>query len=163
MSETQSRSVARRIKHVFEQICGLLLFAAVTLSMAEIVCRVFFKISVDLFFDFTVWSTVWALLLITGLLLPEGGHVSIDFFRIKLGGITRRLIEIVLALITLAYGAFVTWGSILFLRQLYQRGSVFPRQIPIPMWLVELCVPVGMGIFTIYAALELIKAFRRRW
>ena len=163
MSDTQSRSVARRIKNVFEQICGLLLFAAVTLSMAEIVCRVFFKISVDLFFDFTVWGTIWALLLITGLLLPEGGHISIDFFRNKLGGITRRLMEIVLALITLAYGAFVTWGSVLFLRQLYQRGSVFPRQIPIPMWLVELCVPIGMGIFTIYAALELVKAFRRRW
>jgi TRAP-type C4-dicarboxylate transport system permease small subunit len=40
---------------------------------------------------------------------------------------------------------------------------VFPRQIPIPMWLVELCVPIGMGIFTIYAAIELIKAVRTRW
>jgi TRAP-type C4-dicarboxylate transport system permease small subunit len=163
MSETETRSTGRRIKKVFEGTCGLLLFAAVTLSMVEIVCRVFFKISVDLFFDFTVWGTVWALLLITGLLLPEGGHVSIDFFKEKFSGRFRWLLEAVLALITLAYGAFVTWGSVLFLRQLYQRGSVFPRQIPIPMWLVELCVPIGMGIFTIYAAIELIKAVRTRW
>jgi TRAP-type C4-dicarboxylate transport system permease small subunit len=114
MSETETRSTGRRIKKVFEGTCGLLLFAAVTLSMVEIVCRVFFKISVDLFFDFTVWGTVWALLLITGLLLPEGGHVSIDFFKEKFSGRFRWLLEAVLALITLAYGAFVTWGSVLF-------------------------------------------------
>ena len=158
-----ARSGFRRVKKIFEDVCGLLLFAAVTLSMVEIFSRVLFKVSVDLFFDFTVWGTVWALMLITGWLIPEGGHISIDFLRIKFSGLPRLLLEIFLALVTLSYGAFVTFGSIIFLRQLFQRGSVFPRQIPIPMWLVELCVPIGMGLFTVFAAVELIKAARRKW
>ena len=95
------------------------------------------------------------MLLITGFLLPEGGHVSIDFVRIKFTGWIRWLLEIFLALVTLAYGVLITWGSILFLQQLYARGSIFPRYIPVPKWIVELCVPIGMGIFTLFALTEL--------
>jgi len=152
-----------KIKKIFELFCGLLLFLAVTISMAEIVSRVIFKISYDLFFDFAVWGTVWALLLITGLLLPESGHISIDFLRNKFTGKIRWLLEVSLAFITLAYGVFITWGSILFLQQLYLRQSIFPRYIPIPKWIVELCVPIGMAIFTIFAFVELVKAVRQKW
>ena len=152
-----------RVRTFTEVSCGIILFVAVTISMAEIVTRVVFKISFDLFFDFPVWLTVWALLLITGFLLPEGGHVSIDFIRIKFKGRLRWLLEICIGLITLGYGVLITLGSIQFLQQLYQRGSIFPRYIPIPKWIVELCVPIGMGIFTLFALTELIKAVRRKW
>ena len=152
-----------RARRLAEVSCGIILFVAVTISMAEIVTRVVFKLSFDLFFDFPVWLTVWSLLLITGFLLPGGGHVSIDFIRIRFTGGMRRLLEVFLALVTLAYGVFITWGSILFLKQLYVRGSIFPRYIPVPKWIVELCVPIGMGIFTLVAVAELVKAIRRKW
>jgi TRAP-type C4-dicarboxylate transport system permease small subunit len=152
-----------KIKRAYEIFCGLLLFIAITISMAEIVSRVFFKVSYDLFFDFAVWVTVWALLLITGLLLPEGGHISIDFLRNKFNGKIRWLLEVFLAFVTLAYGTLITWGSILFLQQLYARQSIFPRYIPIPKWIVELCVPISMAIFTIFAFVGLVKAIRQKW
>ena len=152
-----------KFKKAYEVFCGLLLFIAITISMAEIVSRVIFKVSYDLFFDFAVWVTVWALLLITGLLLPEGGHISIDFLRNKFSGKVRWLLEVSLALVTLAYGAFITWGSILFLQQLYVRQSIFPRYIPIPKWIVELCVPISMALFTIFALAGLVKAIRQKW
>jgi TRAP-type C4-dicarboxylate transport system permease small subunit len=151
------------IKTVYEGFCGLLLFLAVTISMSEIVARVVFKTSIDLLFDFSVWITIWAFLLIAGPLLPEGGHISIDFIRMKFSGRFRKLLEVCLALITLAYGALITWGAIQFLQQLYLRKSIFPRYIAIPKWLVELCVPVGMFIFTIYAVIGLVKAVRTKW
>jgi TRAP-type C4-dicarboxylate transport system permease small subunit len=152
-----------RIKRIFEAFCGLLLFLAVTISMAEIVSRVVFKTSIDLLFDFSVWITVWAFLLIAGPLLPEGGHISIDFIRIKFSGRFRRLLEVCLALITLAYGALITWGGVQFLYQLYIRKSIFPRFVPIPKWIVQLCVPIGMLIFTIYAVICLVRAIREKW
>jgi TRAP-type C4-dicarboxylate transport system permease small subunit len=163
MAKEIENSLFSRIQRAVEIGCGMLLFVAVSVSMAEIVTRVIFKVSFDLFFDFPVWLTVWALLLITGFLLPEGGHVSIDFIRIKFKGWLRWLLEISIGIITLVYGALITWGSILFLQQLYQRGSIFPRYIPVPKWIVELCVPIGMGIFTLFALSELIKAVRRKW
>jgi TRAP-type C4-dicarboxylate transport system permease small subunit len=119
--------------------------------MAEIVTRVVFKMSFDLFFDFPVWLTVWALLLITGFLLPEGGHVSIDFIRIKFKGWLRWLLEISIGIITLVYGVIDHLGQHPVSTAALQRGSIFPRYIPVPKWIVELCVPIGMGIFTLFA------------
>ncbi|MEW5723222.1 MAG: TRAP transporter small permease, partial [Thermodesulfobacteriota bacterium] len=139
------KTTYEKFKRYYQDFCGLLLFLAVTLSMAEIVCRVLFGISYDLFFSFTVWITLFALLLITGLMLPEGGHVSIDFIRLKLRGQARRVLEAILALLTLAFSSLITYSAVLFLQQLHRRGSAFPLQIYVPMWLVELCVPLGMG------------------
>ncbi len=163
MDQSKPQKATSKLKNIYEGFCGLLLFLAVTVSMSEIFFRVIFKVSYDLFFDFAVWITVWALLLITGLLLPEGGHISIDFIRNKFTGRPRWILEVSLALITLAYGALITLGSILFLQQLYARQSIFPRYIAIPKWIVELCVPIGMCIFTIYAVVGLIRAIRQKW
>jgi len=163
MAPKVESKLSTRIKTVYEGFCGLLLFLAVAISMSEIVARVVFKTSIDLLFDFSVWITVWAFLLIAGPLLPEGGHISIDFIRMKFSGRFRKLLEICLALITLAYGVLITWGAIQFLQQLYVRQSIFPRYIAIPKWIVELCVPVGMFIFTVYAVIGLVKAIRAKW
>ncbi len=163
MEGMEKRSSTARIKAIFETFCGYLLLIAVFISLAEIVARVVFETSFDLFFSFTVWISVWSMLLITGLLLPEGGHLSIDFIKLKISGKPRWFLEMILALITLGYGVLITWGSILFMEQLYRRESVFPTYIAIPKWIVELCVPVGMFIFSVYAFAALIKAVRKKW
>jgi TRAP-type C4-dicarboxylate transport system permease small subunit len=163
MTPKAAVKLSKRVKTIYEGFCGLLLFLAVTISMSEIVARVVFKTSIDLLFDFSVWITVWAFLLIAGPLLPEGGHIYIDFIRIKFSGRFRKMLEICLALITLAYGVLITWGAIQFLQQLYVRKSIFPRSIAIPKWLVELCVPIGMFIFTVYAVIGLVKVIRKKW
>jgi len=152
-----------RIKKIFENCCGYLLLIAVFISLTEIVARLLFNVSFDLFFSFTVWVSVWSMLLITGLLLPEGGHLSVDFLKQQFSGKARWLLEVLIALITLGYGVLITWGSILFINQLYTRKSVFPTYIAIPKWMVELCVPMGMFIFSSFALIGLIKAVRKKW
>lgn len=162
-SSQENRQTLKRIGRGFEVFCGYLLLLAVAVSLVEIVARVVFKTSFDLFFSFTVWISVWSLLLITGLLLPPREHLSIDFLRNQVRGSPRWLLEVVLASITLGYGIFITWGSLRFIAQLYQRKSVFPTYIAIPKWQVELCVPIGMALFTLFAARELVRAIRTRW
>ncbi|MEW6263036.1 MAG: TRAP transporter small permease [Thermodesulfobacteriota bacterium] len=163
MKATAEKSGLNRLKDLFEKFCGLLLLLAVAVSMLEIFMRLFLGLSYDFVIDFTVWLTMWSLLLIAGPILPEGGHVSIDFLREKLAGRPRMVLELFLSLCVLIYGFFFAWGGILFVAQLFKRGSVFPRYIPIPMWLVELCVPVSMALFSLFALSGLIMVFRRRW
>ncbi|MEN8210270.1 MAG: TRAP transporter small permease [Thermodesulfobacteriota bacterium] len=163
MEKDERKNSFVRIKTIFENCCGYLLLIAVFISLAEIVARLLFNTSFDLFFSFTVWISVWSILLITGLLLPEGGHLSVDFIRQQLGGRPRWLLEVCIALITLGYGVFISWGSILFINQLYQRKSVFPTYIAIPKWMVELCVPIGMFIFSVFALVGLIRAIQKKW
>ena len=163
MEQIEDQTITARIKMYYESLCGLLLFLAVSISFAEIVARVVFKTSIDLFFDFSVWVTAWAFMLIAGPILPEGVHISIDFLRNKFSGSPRWFLEVCLAMITLIYGALFTWAGIQFVQQLYQRQSIFPRYIAIPKWIVELCVPIGMLIFTVYAVIGAYKAVRKRW
>lgn len=145
----------------FEIFCGLLLCLAVAVSLGEIVGRVFFSTTYDFVIDLSVWLTVWAMLLIGGPLLLENGHVSIDFVLGKLSGRSRVVLELVNTGATLVYGAAITWGGILLVKQLYLRQAVFPRYFPIPKWIVELCVPVGMALFTLFALLQFIHTLKR--
>ena len=163
MQLKENRSKYQKLKNIFENFCGYLLLLAVAISLVEIGARVFFNVSYDLFFSFTIWISIWSLLLITGLVLEEGGHLSIDFIRNKIVGRPRKLHEIVIALVTLGYGVLITWGSVVFIYQLYQRKSVVPNYIAIPKWMVELCVPIGMAIFSVFAIVALIKAIREKW
>ena len=145
----------------FEIFCGLLLCLAVAVSLGEIVGRVFFSTTYDFIIDLSVWLTVWAMLLISGPLLVENGHVSIDFILNKLKGRSRVLLELFNVAATLVYGTAITWGGTLLVRQLYLREAVFPRYFPIPKWLVELCVPVGMALFTIFALIKFVHTLKR--
>ena len=103
MEQSETKKTTARIKKYYEGLCGMLLFVAVSISFAEIIARVVFKTSIDLFFDFSVWITAWAFMFIAGPILPEGVHISIDFIRIKFSGGLRKVLEVSLALITLIY------------------------------------------------------------
>ena len=83
--------------------------------------------------------------------------------RKQLHGRVRQVLEVILGLITLAYGTLITVGSIIFIQQLYQRQSIFPRYFAIHKWIVELCVPIGMFVFTVYAFVEIVKSIKKKW
>ena len=131
--------------------------------MGEIVARVFFHTTYDFVIDFSVWLAVWAVLLLGGPLLAEGGHVSVEFVREKLRGKSRLFLEAFNSLCTLTYGAVIALGGVLLVRSLYVKKAVCPRYFAIPMWVVELCVPIAMLIFTLYAVVEFYKVLRRKW
>ena len=154
---TKSKSFWRH----YEAFCGVLLLLAVAISLGEIVGRVVFSTTYDFIIDLSVWITIWAMLLMGGPLLAERGHVSIDFFHSKLRGKSRTGLELFNALATLIYGIAVTVGGVLIVKQLYLRAATFPRYFAIPKWIVELCIPIGMGIFTFFAIIEVWRILRR--
>lgn len=150
------------IKKYYEALCGFLLLLAVIVNAAEVISRIFFNVSYDLFFDFSVWLTIWALLLIGGPLLISNGHVSINFLIEKASRKTRVFLLTFNFVFTLLFGLLYTIAGILFVSNLYERQSVFPRFYPVPMWAVEICIPIGMGLFTIFSIVTFIWSIRNR-
>lgn len=151
----------RKVYRFVEIFCGFLLFIAVGISLGEIVGRVIFHTTYDFIIDLPVWITVWAMLLIGGPLIAENGHVSIDFVVTRLKGRARLLLELFNITATIIYGLAVTIGGFALVRMLYLRQAVFPKYIPIPKWVVEMCIPLGMGIFTIISIIEFFKILKR--
>lgn len=151
----------RNVYRGLEVFCGILLFTAVGISLGEIVGRVVFHTTYDFIIDLPVWITVWAMLLIGGPLIAENGHVSIDFVVNRLRGRSKFLVELFNMTAIVIYGFAVTFGGFALVRKLYLREAVFPKFIPIPKWIVELCIPLGMGIFTIIGIIEFFKIIRK--
>jgi TRAP-type C4-dicarboxylate transport system permease small subunit len=144
-----------------EKLCAFLLIIAVLISLGEIIGRVFFHMTYDFVIDLPVWLTVWAMLLISGPLIAENGHVSIDLVITRLRGRAKLLVELFNISATIIYGAAVSFGGIVLVRMLYERQTVFPKYFPIPKWIVELCIPLGMVIFTLVGIIEFYKIIKR--
>lgn len=160
MVENQT-NIIPLIKKRYFCFCGLLLFVGVCISIIEIIMRLFFHLSYDFMTDLSVWFPAWATLLSAGPLLIENDHISIDFFRQRMWGATRLTVELFNGLCAVAFGVGFTWGGIVMIQAYYVRHSVYPRYFPIPTWLVQLCVPIGMGVFSLCALIILGKAMKR--
>ena len=140
--------------HTYEVVCGMILFIAVIISMSEIVLRVGFNTSYDFIIQASVWLTVWALLLIGGPVLAEDGHVSIDFLITRLRGKPRWVLMFFNTITTLIYSIAITYGGVLLVIELIKKGSVFPMYLPVPMWTIQIIVPISMAVFTYFSAVR---------
>ena len=144
--------------HKYEKVCGMLVFIAIVISMGEIVLRVGFNTSYDFIIQASVWLTVWGLLLIGGPVLAEDGHVSIDFILTRVTGKTKWLLVFFNTITTLIYSVAITIGGVMLVIELIKKGSVFPMYLPVPMWTVEIIVPISMAVFTYFSAVRFYKA-----
>ncbi len=132
-------------------------FIGVFVNFLEIILRFFFSYSIDLFYDIPVWCTVWATLLVSGPILLDGEHVSIDALQSLLKGGVKKAFSILNATIVLVFGIVFTYGGVLFVSELYRFNTVYTRSISVPSWLIEACVPLGLFLFTCCAVYDLYK------
>jgi TRAP-type C4-dicarboxylate transport system permease small subunit len=155
------QDIVKKLNDGYQLFCSCLLGLSVSLLIAVIILRETVGISYDFVIDIIVWLTVWATFLLSGPLYGEGGHVAIKFVLEKLSGKSRSAVEFFNALCTLTYVGITTIGGILLIHTLYSQHQVYPRYIAIPMWAVQICVPIGLGVFSIYALAELYKIAQR--
>ena len=143
---------------IYERFCALLLFLAACIALSEVFMRLVFNITYSFVIDLAVWLTVWAMILISGPLLLNGRHVSIDFIIERQKGLPRLFLAVLNGLCTLIYGAIISWGAFILVKDHYSLHLVFPKYFEIPMWIIDLCMPIGFSVFTICAFVELRKA-----
>ncbi|BHH83471.1 TRAP transporter small permease [Desulforhopalus sp. 52FAK] len=150
----------RKVINVWITFWACVFFVGVSVNFIEIVTRVFFSSTIDLMYDIPIWCTIWSTLMVTGPILLDNEHVSIDAITIHLRGLTQKIILVLNALITLAFGIIITVSGCISVSKLYQFGTTYPRSIPIPSWWVEICVPISMFIFSCFAFYDLLKKLR---
>jgi len=151
-----------KISNGYKLFCAYLFGTSVTLLLLIIVLRGAFHISYDFMTDAVVWSTVWAALLLIGPLYTEkGGHVAVGTLLEMLSSKTRLICDTFNALGTLLFTGLEIYAGIALVHFLYVGKAFFPRNIPIPMWPVKLCVVIGFAIFFIYALGKLYQCIRK--
>lgn len=152
-----------KAKRIWVTLFSFVFFAAVSVNFIEIIMRVVFNASVDLLYDIPAWFNTWAMLLVSGVILIDNEHLSIDAIRSKITGKKAKVLDAVNNLLTIIFGGVVTYSGIVFVKQQFTFGTVYTRIITIPSWIVELCVPLGMGLFTVFAVIKFIRDIRRTY
>lgn len=155
--------LSEKFKVKFIKYLSYLFFLAVSINFLEIIVRVIFNNSVDLFFDVPTWLNSWVMILASGIVLLDGEHLSIDALRhtMRHNAFLTKSLDLLNNLLTLLFGVVLTLAGTLYVKQLYSFGTVVSRSIDVPSWLIELCVPLGMGFFSICAVIKLISDFRK--
>jgi len=152
----------RKLEKGLTYFCLFLLGVSVSLLVAIIFLRAVFGIGYDFLTDAVVWLTVWSTMLYIGPLYGEGGHVSIKFILEKLTGKVKVSVEVFNALITLFYVGTVTLGGCIAIHTFYSHNQTYARYVAIPMWIVQICIPIGFGLLLLYVIAELWGIIRGR-
>jgi TRAP-type C4-dicarboxylate transport system permease small subunit len=115
-------------------------------------------------FTFTVEVTELAMGLIVylaiGLTTHEDGHISVDFFILRLSTWLRAMLAVVTNILALAFLAFMVWRVWLRAGELFAKGDI-TQVWHIPIWPVAYVMALGSVFLLTGVFLHLAYAVRR--
>lgn len=103
-------------------------------------------------------GTTWMVLLGCSYLAERGGHVRVDIFTEKLGGMFKKILEIVIQLLNLACGGFILYSGYLWLKNTV--GKITPiLQIQYSIWYSAILVfGILFTLFSLYKFCMAVQA-----
>ena len=150
--------------HWFEEATvyvGVASVLVVTLgTFIDVVARFIFNHAYFWMNQLLVWAMIWGVFLMAGLLLKEGGHVSVDIVTNKLRGVSRRALLTINWLATLLFCGLVTWSAVVYIDYLIGHHTTRLLHTHIPFWPVNLCTLIGFGAATLYCIGMLVRVYR---
>lgn len=151
-----------RLCTVVERAAGILarslVVAIIAILTAQIFCRFVLNRSLIWSEEVSTWSMVWVVYLGSAVLMRRAEHVSIPIF-VRLLPLTLRIPAIMLGrALTLACVLFVTWYGVALIASGFHLTS---QTTGINTRWVKLCIPIGMGMMSLFALGLLLQDFRQ--
>jgi len=154
----------KRVVSIIEtlsRLCGLtsmVLIAASTLVVCHMVFMRYFLGA------YTIWQTefvVYAMIASTFIGAPYvlmlKGHVSVDLLPTLLGGNGKRLLDVLAALLSLAFCALLGWSGWHYFYEAASKGWTTDTVWALPLWSPLLPLPLGVGILCLQYIVEIYK------
>jgi len=140
-------------------MAGAFLSLMALLILAQIVARWFGVIipSTEDFSGFLLAATSFMALAYT---LRSGDHIRVNLFIGHIKGTKRRVIEGTVLMIGLALVTYATWYMILLVVESYQFEEVSQGYIPVPLWIPQIPMALGMLILCVALLDELVLILR---
>ncbi len=138
-------------------LAGVFLVTIAVLVTAQIVARLFGEIlpSADQFAGFCLAATSFLGLAYA---FRQGSHIRVTLFVRHLRGAWRRLSLILALAIALAVTAVFAWHTVIMVTQNWARDEVTSGLVPLPLWLPQIGMGLGVLLFAIAIAEDLVRA-----
>ncbi len=134
------------------KVSGLVaLVLMIAMIFVNIVSRYTFKITFGVAEEWTVWLMIWSVFAFIGVNIKEEAHLAVDLFPKMLKGKTRTIFEMFISTVMIVFGVFflyACWSDVMMTKMIHVRSIT---SIPVPVWIVKLCLPLGMAFFVFHA------------
>lgn len=150
-----------------EKIVRGLAWAAAALFVAtgvmlsyEVMARYFFAAPTIWAAELSQMALIWGSLIAMPWILRARRHISVTAVTARLGSRAGHIAESLAMMVVLLFSLIVTiWGWEIFYDS-FVRGRTTGSLLNLPIWIVELAVPVGFGLLSVQAFMEIVRIVR---
>ena len=133
---------------------GLFVVAGVMLTY-EVVARYFFTKPTSWAAELSQMCLIWGACLAMASLLAKRQHIQVDALVQLLPEGIIRWVDVLVLMVVGVFAAVVTWYGFAIFHDSFVRGRTTGSLLNIPIWIVELAVPVGFCMLTLESAVEI--------
>lgn len=138
----------------------LLLAAAVIIVCQMVVMRYILNASTVWQTEFVIYALVAATFLGSAHVLVEKGHVGVDLLPVTLGGRWQVALEILAALLSIAFLAILGWSGWSYFHEAWEGNWTTDTVWALPLWIPLLPFPLGVALLILQYIAEILKVAR---
>jgi len=128
---------------------GLMLLTVGLFVLYEVVCRYVFQSPTLWVMDYSIYFVMWAVLLGSAYTMRTRGHVLVDVVINKISPANRRIVQIGIHSIILAFTFTITAAGVFSCIRAYQMKELTMSALYIPLYYPMSSIPVGFGLMAL--------------
>jgi len=140
-------------------VAGICIALMALLILAQIIGR-WFNVIIPSTEDFSGFLLAAASFLALAYTLRSGGHIRVSLLVAHLHVRKRFYAELLSLAIGLALALYTAWWTALLVIESYEFGEVGSGYVPVPLWIPQIPMALGLGILAIALLDELVLPLR---
>ena len=149
----------RILTRVENVLAGGALVLATLIAITQVLLRTFFNIHLPWSEETVVYLVIYSTFLGSVVTLRHNEHISINIFEPFVGKVGKRRMEILGVSIMIVYLVIVGFFAWMLLFEPFSVATVTPA-LKLPLWVVELAVPLGFTLMLLRSLEMLVRLAR---
>lgn len=141
-------------------LAAVLFTAAGVMLTYEVLARYFFVKPTTWAAELSQLCLIWGCLLAMAWLLSARRHIAVDAVIQLLPTGVQRWVEAASMLIVAAFSAMVAWKGWEIFFDSFERGRTTGSLLDLPIWIVELAVPLGFALLFFQSLVEAARSIK---
>lgn len=144
-----------------EVLIGVLILTASIILFANVVARYVFNLGLPWAEELVRYQIVWMVFLGASVAARQGIHIGVDILIKFSPPAIGRVVDLAVHAIAVVFCAFVVFYGAELIAQTRAFGQISPA-MQVPMWLVQLAIPVGSALMGLRFAQQFFRTLLRR-
>lgn len=145
-----------------ENVAGWGIAAACLLVLVQVVLPYFPSLSLPWIPEVERYLVIYAVFLAAGVVFAKNGHIAVEFLVERLPPNWQRRIDMLVVLLSVAFCGTVGLLGIKWVEGERMLGAVTTSGIALPVWIVQISVPLGLLILAGFMIGRLVQLARGR-